>query len=39
MAASLAKLFADERICSGFSARQLWMHSVTVSVATKPLAD
>ncbi|MEX0775983.1 MAG: HDOD domain-containing protein [Phycisphaeraceae bacterium] len=38
IAASLAKLFRGGQICAGFSARELWAHSIAVASATRLLA-
>ncbi len=39
IAASLAKLFRGGDLAPGFSARALWMHSVSVAATSKVLAD
>lgn len=39
IAASLAKLFKGGQLAAGFSAKDLWTHSVGVGTATKMMAD
>jgi HD-like signal output (HDOD) protein len=39
IAASLAKLFRGGSLSQGFSAKDLWMHSIAVGTANKMLAD
>lgn len=38
IAASLGALFAGTAICDGFTAKDLWLHSIAVAVATRDLA-
>ena len=39
ISASLAKLFKGGQLCPSFSAKDLWMHSVTAGAAAKIVAD
>lgn len=39
IAASLAKLFRGGELCSGFSARNLWSHSVATAAGSKLISD
>lgn len=39
IAASLSKLFKGGQLTPGFSARDLWVHSITAATATKMIAD
>lgn len=39
IAASLSKLFKGGQLTPGFSARDLWTHSISVATATKMIAD
>ncbi|CAN5680864.1 HDOD domain-containing protein [soil metagenome] len=39
IAASLSKLFKGGQLTPGFSAKDLWTHSITVATATKLVAD
>ena len=39
IAASLAKLFRGGEICTNFSARDLWTHSIACATASKLIAD
>lgn len=39
ISASLAKLFHGGELCPGFSARDIWTHSVTTAAAAKLIAD
>ncbi len=39
IAASLSKLFKGGQLTPGFSARDLWLHSISVATCTKMIAD